>query len=135
MQHFWSAFLQKSPYKKRAKWALIGWTLLIFIACFIPGNEIPILKVPFIDKWVHFILFGVWSLLAMLAAPSMNHLRLILVAIAAALLGYGVEELQGCLSFLGRAKDIYDIYADAFGGILGVLFFVLLAKIAKNKTP
>ena len=86
-------FTARSHYKKRAKSAAIVWTLLIFIACFVPGKEIPDLRVPFADKWVHFILFGGFS-------------------------------------FLGRAKDLFDIYADALGSLLGVLLFYICARVA-----
>ena len=129
----WQLFTAQSEHKKRAKSAAIVWTLLIFIACFIPGNEIPNLRVPFADKWVHFILFGGFSFLCLLAAPSIQLNKLIFIGLLGCLFGWLVEELQGLLSFLGRAKDLYDIYADAFGSLLGVLVFYVCARIAHSK--
>lgn len=129
----WQLFTAQSKHKKRAKFAAIVWTLLIFIACFIPGNEIPHLRVPFADKWVHFILFGGFSFLCMLAAPSIRWTKLVFIGLLGGLFGWLVEELQGLLAFLGRAKDVYDIYADAFGSLLGVVLFYLFARMAHSK--
>lgn len=129
----WQLFTARSLYKKRAKYAAIVWTLLIFIACFIPGNEIPDIHVPLADKWVHFILFGGFTFLWLLAAPELKWSKLIITGLIGCLFGWLVEELQGLLSFLGRAKDLYDIYADALGALLGVLLFYVCALAARAK--
>lgn len=129
----WQLFSAHSKHKKRAKFAAIVWTLLIFIACFIPGNEIPNLRVPFADKWVHFILFGGFTFLWLMAKPGTDLPKLFFTCLVGCLFGWLVEELQGFLSFLGRAKDLYDIYADALGAVLGVLLFYICARIARTK--
>lgn len=129
----WQLFSAHSKHKKRAKSAAIVWTLLIFIACFIPGNEIPDVRVPFADKWVHFVLFGGFSFLWLMAAPTMRILSILKMGILGSLFGWLVEELQGLLSFLGRAKDLFDIYADALGAFLGAFIFYVLARIAQSK--
>jgi VanZ family protein len=129
----WQVFTSQSTIKKRAKFAAIVWTLLIFIACFIPAQEISKFHVPFVDKWVHFILFGGFTFLWLLAAPSMQPKKLLFVALLGSIFGWLVEELQGLLSFLGRAKDLYDIYADTLGAILGVILFYGAALMARSK--
>ncbi|MBL7711410.1 MAG: VanZ family protein [Chitinophagaceae bacterium] len=111
----------------------IIWTLLIFIACFIPGNEIPNVHIPLIDKWVHFVLFGGFTLLWLLAAPGLSWRKLFLVAAAGCVFGWLVEELQGLLSFLGRSKDLMDIWADALGAVLGVILFYICAVVASKR--
>jgi VanZ family protein len=133
--NMWQIFTARSSYKKRAKFAAVLWTLLIFIACFIPGNEIPDVNIPLADKWVHFILFGVFTLLWLLARPSLNASRLLTAALTGCIFGWLVEELQGLLSFLGRAKDLKDIYADALGACLGVILFYLCARVARQRLP
>ena len=130
----WQLFTAHSTYTKRAKFAAILWTLLIFIACFIPGKEIPNLDIPLMDKWVHFILFGGFSLLWLMAYPTAKTTRQLLVAVIGALFGWLIEELQGLLSFLGRAKDLLDIEADVLGAFLGVLLFYICNKLASKKT-
>jgi VanZ family protein len=129
----WYLFTARSQYKKRAKFAAILWTLLIFIACFIPGNDIPNIKVPFADKWVHFILFGGFTFLWLLVYPTRRLVQLFYWFAIGCLLGWLVEELQGQLKFLGRSKDLMDIFADAIGGLLGVVLFYIFASIAVRR--
>jgi VanZ family protein len=129
----WQIFTARSAYRKRAKSIAIIWTLLIFIACFIPGNEIPDVHIPLIDKWVHFVLFGGFTLLWLLAYPALSIRKLFWVALSGCLFGWLVEELQGLLSFLGRSKDLMDIYADALGAVLGVFLFYICAVVASKR--
>jgi VanZ family protein len=129
----WRLFTARSIYKKRARFAAILWTLLIFIACFIPGNEIPKISVPFIDKWVHFVLFGGFTLLWLMAYPSTSWYRLVLLFVFGCVLGWLVEEIQGLLKFLGHSKDINDIFADAIGALIGVALFYILANMASQR--
>lgn len=110
-------------YRKVALAAAIAWTIAIFVACLWPGKELPHSDIPFIDKWTHFILFGVFSLLWLGALPSRSLGRLAGVAATATALGILVEVLQGALPHLGRSGDVLDAVADAIGGILGVLIF------------
>lgn len=129
----WQLFTAQSKYKKRAKYAAVMWTLLIFIACFIPGNEIPDIHVPLADKWVHFILFGGFTFLWLLVSPGIQRNKFFFISLTGGIFGWLIEELQGLLSFLGRAKDLYDIYADALGALLGVLLFYVCALLAKAR--
>lgn len=116
-------FTPESPYKKRARNLTIGWTLLIFILCFIPGQEFPEVHIPMADKWVHFILFAVFSFLWLCAGPTKKILLMLVAFAAGALLGWLVEELQGVLVSLGRSKNVQDIYADMLGSAIGVVVF------------
>jgi len=129
----WLLFSSRSPYKTKAKSAAFVWTLLILFACFIPGKEIPDLHMPLADKWTHFILFGVFTLLCMLSNPTLHWRRLLRVFLAGCILGWLVEELQGLLSFLGRSKDMMDMLADALGALLGIMLFYIFARIAARK--
>lgn len=129
----WQLFTAQSQYKERAKSAAVVWTLLIFIACFIPGNEIPDVRIPLADKWVHFVLFGGFTFLCLLAKPTLNFMQLIVIGIVGCVFGWLVEELQGLLRFLGRSKEMEDILADALGAWLGVLLFYIFARIAVKK--
>lgn len=133
-QAMWPAFTARSTYKKRAKFAAVAWTLLILFACFIPGKEIPDMKVPLADKWTHFLLFGGYSLLWCLAYPGAGMLRLLLIFGSGCILGWLVEELQGLLSFLGRSKDTMDAFADMLGALSGVLLFYIFALTARRRS-
>ncbi len=120
-------------YKKRARlWAIL-WTLLIFFLCFLPGNEIPNVKIPFIDKWTHFILFGVFAFLWLLSMRKINFRTLLIILLASILVGWLVEYIQGHLPMLHRSQDNMDTLADSIGGLLGVLVFYILFKIRQNR--
>jgi VanZ family protein len=124
--------LSNTAYRKRARTLAIGWTLLIFFLCLIPGNEIPNVKIPFIDKWTHLILFGIFTFLWLFAYPSLKFSRLLFIFLVSALLGWLVEVLQGQLTVLHRSQDNMDTLADAVGGLLGVIIFYFLAKGRKT---
>lgn len=129
----WHYFTAESTFTKRAKFLAIAWTLLIFIACLTPGREIPHIKVPLIDKWAHFVLFGIWTFLVLLSKPEIKRKYLFKAGLAGCLFGWAIEELQGIFTCLGRSKDWVDIGADAIGAFLGVLLFYLCAHNAQRK--
>ena len=124
-------FSYDSPYKKRARIFAILWTLLIFIACLLPAKDIPEINVPFIDKWVHFGLFGIFAFLWLCTRPSRKITFLLFILGLSIYTGWIVECLQGLLSSLGRSKDMMDVLADAVGGLLGVIVFVSLSYLTK----
>jgi VanZ family protein len=121
-------FSDHPKYKKGAKWGAILWTLLLFILCFIPAREIPDIDIPLIDKWVHFVLFGVFSLLWLLAISQPRNFHLWSVFLMASVLGWLVEVLQGQLTALGRYQDPMDTLADSIGGAIGVVLFYILKR-------
>ena len=132
-----SLFSKILHFRKGVKWAAVGWTLFLFLLCLIPGNELPTVDIPFVDKWVHFILFAVFSFLWLMAFPGLKWQRLLFVFACSVLTGWLVEELQGLLVFLGRFKDVMDIVADAVGGMLGVLLFRIFyaVHVRRNASP
>lgn len=111
----------------------IGWTLLIFVLCFLPGNEIPKVNIPFIDKWAHVVLFAGFSFLWLCAAPTRNIVYLFILLLITAFLGWLVEYIQGHY-VQGRYQDDMDTLADAVGGLVGIIIFMLLSYMAKLKT-
>ena len=126
-------FSPDSPYKKQARSLAILWTLLIFIGCFTPGKELPKVDVPFIDKWVHLVMFGGFTFLCLCARPLLNIRWLISLFLIASALGSAIELMQGLLSFLGRSMEFMDAVADSVGAILGISLFWLLAYCTSLK--
>ena len=121
-------FTPASPYKKIATVLAVLWTIGIFVACLWPGKELPKSDIPFIDKWTHFILFGVFAFLWLCAYPNGRIATLIWIIVISAALGWFVECLQGWFPDLGRTKDTMDAIADGVGGILGTLIFLIGMK-------
>ncbi len=127
-------FNQDSPYKRKARFLALLWTLLIFIGCFTPGKDLPKVDVPLIDKWVHFILFGGFTFLWLCARPIVNLRSLFSLFLIAVALGSFIELMQGLLTFLGRSMEFMDAVADSIGGLLGIGVFCLCARVANKKT-
>jgi len=123
-------FSPESPYKKQARFLAIIWTLLIFIACFTPGKDIPQVDVPFIDKWTHLVLFGGFAFLWLCSRPIRTTSWLVTVFLISVGLGSFIELMQGLLTFLGRSMEFLDAVADSIGGLLGIGLFCLLAHFA-----
>lgn len=111
-----------------------AWTLLIFIGCFTPAHEIPKVDVPFIDKWTHLVLFGIFSFLWLCAYPVITVKRGLVLFLITTVLGSFIELMQGALSFLGRSMELMDAIADAVGGAIGVAAFYLGTLFAKKAT-
>ena len=114
-------------YNKRARsWAIL-WTLLVFFLCFIPGNELPDVQIPLIDKWTHVVLFAVFAFLWLSAARTKNFRHVLAILVAASYMGWLVEFVQGHY-IPNRGQEVLDTLADILGAILGSSIFLLLYR-------
>ena len=117
-------------------WAVliaIIWTALIFVACFLPGNELPNVQIPMIDKWVHFLIFAGFSFLWYLTMPKANALKTCFLILLSFAIGYMVELIQGSSWVKGRAYEVNDVIADGIGGIIGVILYIIVEKNSTKK--
>jgi len=126
-------FSPDSPYKKQAGFLAVAWTLFILAGCFTPGKDLPQVDVPFIDKWVHIVLFGGFTFLWLCVRPYLNARWLLSLLLMAIALGTIIELLQGLFTSLGRSMELMDAVADAVGGLVGILLFAGLAKITAKR--
>ncbi len=117
-------FLPHSPYSTQARFIAIIWTLLIFVGCLFPSQQLPHVAVPFIDKWTHFVLFGGYTFLWLCAKPAYTTAYVIKLLVVAVLLGCAIEVLQGNFTFLGRSMELLDAIADAVGALLGITLYM-----------
>lgn len=125
-------FTPGSPYTKQARFLAMLWTLLIFIGCFTPGADLPKVDVPLIDKWTHFVMFGLFTFLWFCAYPVITVRSVLAMFGIAAALGTFIEVMQGVLTFLGRSMELMDGVADAIGAILGIGIFIAAALSVRN---
>lgn len=121
------------PYKKTAKYFAIVWTILILIGCFAPAASFPVVDIPFVDKWVHFIMFGVFAFLWLSTNEKIQLYLLIKMLFICTVFGAFIELMQGLLTFLNRSMEFMDAVADMIGGILGICFFCLLNFVLQPK--
>lgn len=126
-------FAPDSRYRRPARWAAILWTIAIFVACLWPGHELPHSDIPFIDKWTHFVMFGVFSFLWLAAYPSGRLREISRYFWFSWIIGSIVEAAQIVFVRLGRSGDIVDAVADAVGGLLGATLFILGAKLSRGQ--
>jgi len=112
--------------RKQAKLLALGWTLLVFIACLLPAHEIPDVKIPLIDKWVHFVLFAGCSFTWLCSFNYYGVASLVKYWMMSIAMGALIEGLQAAFPNLGRCYELMDIAADAIGGLIGVLLFYIL---------
>lgn len=117
-------------FQSNKKWAVLIasiWTALILFACFIPGSNVPKVNLPLIDKWVHFIIFASFSFLWYVVVKRKSTKNSILLFLTATLFGYLVEVIQGSGLVANRSYELNDVIADAIGGLLGVVLYLLLS--------
>lgn len=117
-------------------WKSLVWAVIVFIACSVPGNQVPdvsLINIPHFDKIVHFILFFV---LTILLVSEFNKLNLEKKTLSIAYLwssfisiGYGVaiEALQHFV-FASRSASFGDVFANS----LGVLFAILIYRYVNS---
>lgn len=111
----------------------IIWTVLIFIACLMPGNDVPDVHIPMIDKYVHFIIFAGFSFLWLCTIKNAGLRSGVIIFLLSVATGYLVELLQGSGITRGRSYDLMDVLADAIGGIIGVILFFLFKSFTQRK--
>jgi VanZ family protein len=96
--------------------------MLVLLACALPRQNLPeapgvTASIPFLDRWVHFAIFGLWSALWSIALPG-RRAALAIFALGAVYGGF-TELLQGWLGW-GRTADVIDWVADLVGVALGI---------------
>ena len=109
--------------------ATLCWAGLIFYLSSQPSIDTPALF-PGQDKLFHLIAFGILGLLAtgsLHASQTGYPTRQVWLVVLAVLL-YGI--LDECHQYFvpGRSADIYDVLADAIGGLLGAWAMYYLAR-------
>jgi len=114
--------------KHHAKSLSSAWCLFILVACFLPGNNVAKMLLPLSDRWIHFLLFAILVFLLLHIPQTLKWRTTVAIILCASLFGWGIEMLQGQLTFLGRSHDAIDTLADAIGAALGYPFFYFWQK-------
>ena len=93
-------------------------SVLIIIAVLIPGNNIPDPGIGGLDKFVHIGMFTTWTI-AVIYDFNPQRIQFLFVFIAGTTFSLLTEVLQILVE--GRSFDLYDIFADFAGLVLGFL--------------
>jgi|LauGreDrversion4_2_1035121.scaffolds.fasta_scaffold06024_7 VanZ family protein len=107
-------------------WPAIIWTILIFVLLIIPTNGLEgkdVNEIPNVDKFVHVILFAVFSFLWLSFVDSTNPINdkfiLLAILILGSLYGLGMEFVQKY--FTERSFSLLDALADTIGTAIGLV--------------
>src|SRR5690606_12594526 len=104
------------------------YTCLITVVLLMPTSDLPSVDLPKgVDKSVHFLIHFVLVMLWQLYWFQRNSKRFlwrngVIVLIGSFLYGTIIEILQGYLT-VSRTADLFDILANFFGALVGVLVF------------
>jgi len=116
--------------------AALSWAGLIFYLSSQPSIETPSLF-PGQDKLFHLMAFGILGLLTMGALQASHGgyptRQVWLVALAVML--YGILDEFHQYFVPGRSADVYDVLADAIGGLLGAWAMYWLVRVLAPVLP
>ncbi|MDP2209292.1 MAG: VanZ family protein [Bacteroidota bacterium] len=113
------------------------WAFLIMIASSIPADKLPNVQIFGWDKIAHVCVFFIFGILILRSLyhrnKTINSKKQIAMLTVVFVVSFGIfdELFQSIIP--GRTSDIYDLVADAVGGILAVSFFNFINRYARNK--
>ena len=110
--------------------------ILVLIAILMPGDDVPSVGVPNMDKAVHFTMFFVTSSCLFLESSSCyrsaSYGKILIARIAGLIVfAYATEIMQ--LFVPGRSYDLTDLLADSIGVVLAVGAYFGLVKWRNKK--
>ena len=118
---------------KKATFSLaVGWTLLIAVLCLVKFTDLPSIGVSGADKYVHFTLHFVftmlWGYYLWLKLNEIALTKIMLVVTSSLCYGILIEILQETLTTTRRA-DIFDVVANFSGAVVALLLFILIKRL------
>jgi VanZ family protein len=109
-----------------SKYTAIFWTVLIFILCTIPSENLPSGQPN--DKISHLIAFAGFTFFWFF--QTSKYWMIILIAI---IYGIKIEFWQGSLpQDFHRSFDWYDALADAIGGLIGLPIYLIFNRLTST---
>jgi VanZ family protein len=108
----------------RRLWLTVGWAMVaaIFTLTLLP--PIPRLELAEKDKLAHLLAYGV--LMFWFCQLYAGRLTRMLYAVGLVAMGVGLEHIQGMLGY--RTYDVFDMYANSLGVVLGWLIALLFRR-------
>ena len=116
------------------------WASVIFAVIILPGSRIPdseVLKLPMMDKAIHFSLFFILAILLAYGLFRQNRnspfylYRTLLTLTSGIWYGAATEFVQHWF-VSSRHGNIYDFLANLFGMVFGLLFFRIMVQPRLN---
>lgn len=121
-------------------WVAILWAIIVLILSSISGknfDKLPKIKIPHLDKMVHFTMYFVLAILLFKSIKQISEQNLfnkypyIFTLIICVLYG-GIIEIMQEYIFTGRSMDLYDFIANSIGVALGLIFCFIFKRQNQN---
>lgn len=100
--------------------------IVIWVVCLIPVPDTPLSDFNLVDKWTHFVMYGIFSFIVCRECGSISW-KTILLPI---LMGILVELAQNYLTTC-RSGEVADGIANTIGVLLGNTMFWIYRKIRR----
>ena len=112
----------------------IIWTVLITVASLVSSSAIPKVNLLWNDKIVHFLFYFFFVVFWSFALHKNFYLKKysFIIVVFAIVYGIIIEVLQGLLTTT-REPDLYDVFANSLGAIIGYLGFYCVKYKFFNK--
>ncbi|MGD9558970.1 MAG: VanZ family protein [Mangrovibacterium sp.] len=99
------------------------WFLVITFLCIVPQDELPEAGgIPYFDKFVHFTLYFIFSILSLFVFSSGKMSTKILILAGIFVFSFLIEVTQGIMPY-GRTFSVTDLLANLSGILAGLLLF------------
>jgi Predicted integral membrane protein len=109
----------------------VAWAILIFILCTMPSGGLPNVRIPHFDKFAHFGIFFVQSVLLSLLFKFQTRSSYFQIILLSTLLAFAyggfLEIIQS--NFFNRNGDMYDLIADMLGGFFGAIAYPTILRL------
>lgn len=110
------------------------WILIILGVSLTPGNQVPEINLPHLDKIGHTIFYAILALLGCEAFARPGRVwQAFAVSFVLAVLYGGLLELSQAAFVQGRSAEMADLFADAAGALAGAACWAFAKR--KNRSP
>jgi len=112
----------------------ICWTCIIFYLCLAESSSLPKFSIPLKDKIVHAILYFMFIVLSYksLHTKYRNSKSVAFIVLLSLIIGISIEILQGAIT-VSRSFDLFDIVANFFGSLIGILLISIKKYITQKR--
>ena len=132
--HFYRVKIIKHLSERNFLLLAIIWTVLITVASLVSSSAIPKVNLLWNDKIVHFLFYFFFVVFWSFALHKNFYFKKysFIIIVFAIVYGIIIEVLQGLLTTT-REPDLYDVFANSLGAIIGYFGFYCLKYKFFNK--
>lgn len=124
----------------RRHWRSSIWAIFILIVCLLPSDDfqkIKFINIPFLDKYVHFTLYFIFSLLLISENNRLKHrgsvtmTAMVIAALISIFYGGFIELLQLFLTST-RSAELSDFILNFFGFVVAAISYRWINRVTEG---